>query len=191
MFNTWTRVLVLCLFAISVLTSSTRSTRSARPTRPCAQAKRNTAAFWRASRRGISKPTYWGNLTFFNGPLCRILGYGADELRGLNTQAFTTPETSVAVEGILHQVQQTGEATSVFRLRHSSKGRQPKDLELSISSCRTAPGGRRVPRGPCAIVTERKRAEEERKRLEIQLQAAQKMEAIGTLGGAASAHDFQ
>jgi len=52
MFNTWTRVLVLCLFAIFGLTSSTRSTRSARPTSPALSEEKYPAAFWRAIEEG-------------------------------------------------------------------------------------------------------------------------------------------
>jgi PAS domain S-box-containing protein len=189
MFNTWTRVLVLCLFAIF----GSHIQYTINKEREADEALRSSEEKYRSILESIEEGYFetdlLGNLTFFNGPLCRILGYGADELRGLNTQAFTTPETAVAVEGILHQVQQTGEATSVSDYAILQKDGSPKDLELSISLMQDSAGRPAGFRGVVRDVTERKRAEEERKRLEIQLQAAQKMEAIGTLAGGI-AHDF-
>jgi signal transduction histidine kinase len=62
-------------------------------------------------------------------------------------------------------------------------------LELSASLMKNSEGEPIGYRGVLRDVSERKRAEEEKRKLETQLQQAQKMESIGTLAGGI-AHDF-
>jgi len=188
-FNTWTRVLVLCLFAIF----GSHIQYTINKEREADEALRSSEAKYRSILESVEEGYFetdlLGKIRFLNGPLCRILGYDADELRGMTTQDFTTPETAAAVEGILDQVQQTGEATSVSNYVISQKDGTRRDLELSLSLMQDGVDRPVGFRWVVRDVTERRRAEEERKKLEVQLQAAQKMEAIGTLAGGI-AHDF-
>jgi signal transduction histidine kinase len=69
------------------------------------------------------------------------------------------------------------------------KDGQPIASELTASLLRDASGAPIGFRGFLRDVSERKEAEAENKRLEIQVQQAQKMESIGTLAGGI-AHDF-
>jgi PAS domain S-box-containing protein len=188
-FNTWTRILVLCLFAIfgSHIHYTINKERAAD------QALRSSEEKYRSILESVEEGYFEtdlkGAIKFLNGRLCRILGYGADELQGMTTQDFTTPETAAAAEGILDQVRQTGEAASISNYIVRQKDGERRDLEVSIS-CIPDPAGRAAGfRWVVRDVTERRKAEQERKKLEAQLQAAQKMEAIGTLAGGI-AHDF-
>jgi PAS domain S-box-containing protein len=189
MFNTWTRLLVLCLFAIF----GSHIQYTIDKEREADAALRESAAKYRTILESIEEGYFetdlLGNLTFSNGPLRRMLGYGPDELMKMNTQDFTTPETAAAAEAILDRLQQTGAAATISNYAVIQKDGTQKYLELSISLMNDHAGRPTGFRGVVRDVTERRQAEEEKKKLEAQLQTAQKMEAIGTLAGGI-AHDF-
>jgi PAS domain S-box-containing protein len=189
MFETWTRILVLCLFAIfgSHIQYTVNQEREAAEALRLSEEKHRSIL--ENIEEGYFETDLLGNITFLSPPLCRILGYPAEELMGVSTQKFTTEPAANSAETHLDKVMRTGEPTVVPDFDVIQKDGATKGLELSISQIRD--GGRR-PTGFRYVVrdvSERRRAEEERKRLEIQLQAAQKMEAIGTLAGGI-AHDF-
>jgi PAS domain S-box-containing protein len=189
MFNTWTRVLVLCLFAIF----GSHIQYTINKEREADEALRSSEEKYRNILENVEEGYFETDLLakikFFNGPLCRILGYDGDELKGMSTERFTLPETAAAAERILDQVQRTGEAAGVSDYLIRQKDGTRRDLEASISLMQDAAGRPSGFRWVVRDLTERRRADEERKKLEIQLQAAQKMEAIGTLAGGI-AHDF-
>ncbi|TET65824.1 MAG: PAS domain S-box protein, partial [Candidatus Aminicenantes bacterium] len=130
-----------------------------------------------------------GNLTFFNESLCKILGYSRDELLGMNNRDYTTPETAKRMYQIFNQIYRTEKPASVTDYEIIRKDGIKMVIELSASLMRN---DRNQPIGFHGIVrdiSERLQAEEEKKKLEAQLQQSQKMEAIGTLAGGI-AHDF-
>src|SRR5512143_333123 len=114
MFNTWTRLMVLCLFAIfgSHIQYTINKEREADEALRESEEKYRTIL--ESIEEGYFETDLLGNLVFSNGPLRRMLGYGPDELLKMNTQDFTTPETAAAAEAILDRLQKTGEAASIF-----------------------------------------------------------------------------
>ena len=130
-----------------------------------------------------------GNLTFSNGPFCNILGYPRNQLLGMNTREYTTAETAEKISNITEQVKQTGSPEDVTDYDVVRKDGGKATLELSISLLKDADGNPAGFRGMLRDVTKRRETEEEKRRLQIQLQQAQKMESIGTLAGGI-AHDF-
>ncbi len=189
MFETWTRLLVLCLFAIfgSHIQYTVNKERAADEALRLSEEKHRSIL--ENIEEGYFETDLLGNITFLNPPLCRILGYHAEELKGINTQRFTTDSAAVLAEAHLNKVMRTGEPAVVPDYDVIQKDGAKKELELSISLIRDGlerPSGFRY---VVRDVSERKQSEEERKKLEAQLQQAQKMEAIGTLAGGI-AHDF-
>ena len=189
MFETWTRLLVLCLFAIfgSHIQYTVNKERAADEALRLSEEKHRSIL--ENIEEGYFETDLLGNITFLNLPLCRILGYDAEELRGINTQKFTTDAAAALAETHLNKVMRTGEPAVVPDYDVIQKDGSKKELELSISLIRDGlerPSGFRY---VVRDVSERKQSEEERQKLEAQLQQAQKMEAIGTLAGGI-AHDF-
>ena len=84
-FETWTRLLVLCLFII--FGSHFQYTYNKR--RIVDEALRESEEKYRNILESIEEGCFEidleGNLTFFNDPLCRILDFDRDELEGQNT----------------------------------------------------------------------------------------------------------
>ena len=188
-FQTWTRILVLCLFAI--FGSHVQYTLAKR--RQADDALRESEEKYRTILESIEEGYFEtdleGKLTFFNSPFCKIIGYSPEQLRGMNTRQYTTEETAERMERMAERLRDDGmpeNATDYDVIRPDGD-----KLMLEISySLRKDPDGRPIGfRGVLRDVSERKKAEEEKHKLEIQLQQAQKMESIGTLAGGI-AHDF-
>ena len=130
-----------------------------------------------------------GNLVFFNDTLCKITGYSKERLMGMNNREYTTPETAKRMYQIFNEIYRTGKSAKAMDYEIIKRDGTRVILEMS-TSLMTSPKGNPIGfRGVLRDITERKRAEEERKALEAQLQQAQKMEAVGTLAGGI-AHNF-
>ncbi|MGD9236600.1 MAG: PAS domain S-box protein [Desulfobacterales bacterium] len=130
-----------------------------------------------------------GNFTFFNNRVCQIIGYERNELLGMNNRQYTSPETARKMYDIFNRVFRTGEPAKVTKYEIIRKDGTKKNLEVSASLMKGADDQPAGFRGIMRDVTSRIQAEKEKKRLESQVQHAQKMEAIGTLAGGI-AHDF-
>jgi PAS domain S-box-containing protein len=52
-----------------------------------------------------------GNFTFFNDPVCKLLGYSRKELLGMNNRHYTDKETAKKVFQAFNKVYRTGEST--------------------------------------------------------------------------------
>ena len=188
-FQTWTRLLVLCLFVIF----GSHYQYMFNKNRLADEALRDSEEKYRnileSIEEGYFETDLEGVITFVSDPLCRILGYPRDMLIGMNTTAYTTSETAAKMVPILKEVMQSGKPVNVLDYNIIQQGGENKTLELSFALIRDPEGKANGFRGVLRDVTARKQAEEEKKKLESQLQQAQKMESIGTLAGGI-AHDF-
>ena len=130
-----------------------------------------------------------GNFTFFNDQVCGITGYPRQELMGMNNRQYTSPETARRMFKTFNQIFKTGTSAKITKYEIIRKDGTRKTLEVSAALMRDLEDTPIGFRGILRDATERIQAEKDRKRLESQVQHAQKMEAIGTLAGGI-AHDF-
>jgi PAS domain S-box-containing protein len=119
-----------------------------------------------------------------NNAALHLYGYNREELLQLKvTDISAEPElTDISVRETI-----AGKIDRIPLRYHKKKDGTIFPVEISSSTFML--GNRKVLCGAVRDITERKRAEEEREKLEAQLQRAEKMEAIGTLAGQV-AHDL-
>ena len=100
LFQTWTRVLVLCIFAI--FGSHVQYTYNKRCETD--KALRDSSEKYRSILENIEEGYFEtdlkGNLTFSNGPFCKILGHPRQQLLGMNTREYTTADTAEKISHI-------------------------------------------------------------------------------------------
>lgn len=130
-----------------------------------------------------------GSLVFFNESICRIVGRPARELYGLNYREYTSEEDARSLYGTFREVYETGRSARSIDLGFFRPDGERRHVEISAALIRNRSGEPMGFRGLVRDITDRKRAEAEKARLEAQLMHAHKMEAVGTLAGGI-AHDF-
>ena len=123
-----------------------------------------------------------GNLKFFNESLLRILGYTRQELSGMNNRALTNETNAKKLYQVFNRLYQEGKPSKGFDWEIIRKDGTVRLVEASVALIKDAEGRRTGFRGIVRDVTEEKR-------MEAQLQRAEKMETVGTLAGGV-AHDL-
>lgn len=102
-----------------------------------------------------------GHFTFFNNSVCRVLGYSAEELMGMNNKQYTPDKESLKkVYQAYHQVYQTGIPLNEVGWHIETKNGTRRYIEGSISLLKDSFGKPAGFRGITHDVTERKQAEE-------------------------------
>jgi two-component system cell cycle sensor histidine kinase/response regulator CckA len=117
-----------------------------------------------------------------------MFGYDRpEEIVGKPASLVAHPDEISRMEDIMLRRQRGESVPSRYELRGIRKDGEPIDIE--ISATRTIYRGEAVSLAYIRDITERKRAEKEREKLQEQVRQSQKMEAVGVLAGGV-AHDF-
>ncbi len=128
-----------------------------------------------------------GRFVFVNSAWCSTLGYTREEVRTLTLFDVLHPDCKTHCSEIFRRVM-SGEPVDNVAVTFVGKDGRCIDAEGNVS-VRSVGGKVIATQGIFRDVTERKKAEMERARLETQLLHVQKMEAIGVLSGGI-AHEF-
>jgi PAS domain S-box-containing protein len=130
-----------------------------------------------------------GNITFANDAACRNLGYSREELLGMNYRNFTAEEDIEHVYKIFNEVYRTGEPNKGFTWKIIRKDGSIGFADASVSLL-CSQGGEIIGfRGVGRDVTERKKAEEERRQMELKAQITSRLASVGEMA-AGVAHEI-
>jgi PAS domain S-box-containing protein len=136
---------------------------------------------WEVDKNGV--------LTYVSPKVRDILGYEPDELLGKTPFDTMPPEEANRAAAIVGTYTATQKPFHLLENTRAHKDGHRVVLETSGVPIFDADGTFDGYHGIDRDITERKLAEEEKQRLEAQIQYAERMEAIGTLAGGI-AHDF-
>jgi two-component system cell cycle sensor histidine kinase/response regulator CckA len=127
-----------------------------------------------------------GHIKDVNHIACQRLGYEKNELLNLKVKDIDV-DFFERDDWVRFLAEPKQNAPIVFESRHLRKDGSVFPVEVSLGPIHFI--GQRLMLAVARDISDRKQAEEERAKLEAQVQEAQKMQAIGTLAGGI-AHDF-
>lgn len=138
----------------------------------------------------IADPIYLsdlqGKIVATNQQACRVLGYSSEELLQMNLNDVDGTDTAIDNFTVRLPILQA-EGSVTFETTHRRKDGSVFLVELNVRHITF--NDQPVVMGVARDVTERKKAEDERRALEEHLLHAQKLESLGVLAGGI-AHDF-
>jgi diguanylate cyclase (GGDEF)-like protein/PAS domain S-box-containing protein len=109
-----------------------------------------------------------GSFTFFNESFRKIMGYSHEELLGMNYKQYAADrENAKKVRGLYNGIYGTGEPVQRFDWDIIRKDGERRTVEVSVSLIRNAEGRPEGFRGIVRDITERKKQEEEIRKLSI------------------------
>ncbi len=122
-----------------------------------------------------------GNFILVNDAMCRLMGYSKKELVGMNYRVFTPKEKLKGVFEAFNRVYQTKQPLRDFLYEIIRKDGSRGFAESTVFPIRSEKGEFIGFRGIMRDVTERKRAEEERRQLEQRAYLASRLASIGEM----------
>lgn len=140
-------------------------------------------------REGYYEADLDGNFTMVNAAMCFLLGYSKEELIGMNYREYTREEHTKTISEVYSRVYRTGEP--VLDLNHEviQKDGSQGFIETSVFLMRNEKGETIGFRGIGRDITERKKVEEERRRLELQAHVTSRLASLGEMA-AGVAHEI-
>jgi two-component system, cell cycle sensor histidine kinase and response regulator CckA len=154
------------------------------------EAEQKYRSIFENALEGIFRAGMDGRLMSANPAMARIFGYGSaqemiDAIEDMGRQLYTDPQDQVEVLRLMRRQGYVSGYEALFRR---------KDGKVIWGSQHVRPvygrdGELLFTEGIFQDITDRRKAEEENRRLQQQLMQSQKMEAVGTLAGGI-AHDF-
>jgi PAS domain S-box-containing protein len=130
-----------------------------------------------------------GTLVFVNDAASLIMGYTSQELTGMHFRHFSAHGPTREIIRAFGQMTRSGDPVRVITHPVITKNGSYKVLDLRAAPIRDSAGSIIGFRGLARDVTATIVAQEEKEKLQGQLNHAQRMEAVGTLAGGI-AHDF-
>lgn len=132
--------------------------------------------------------------TYISPSIKNTLGYTPEEFMEMSLKDVLTPDSfELAMkklgDELTEGVKPGQSASSILELKEKKKDGSIIWAEVALTYIRNGSGNIEGILGVARNITDRKLAEKEKKRLELQLIHAQKMEAVGTMAGGI-AHDF-
>jgi len=127
-------------------------------------------------------------ILYVNPAFTAMTGYTAEEALGRSPRFLQSPETDPAARAALRAALAERRTLTVELLNRRKDG-EPLWLELSVTPIFNEAGACTHFVSVQRDLTERKRAEEEQRRMERKLQETQRLESLGVLAGGV-AHDF-
>jgi len=110
-----------------------------------------------------------GNFTFFNDPMCEMIGYSKDEMMGMNNRQYMDKENAKKVYQAFNRVYATGKHAEEFGWEIIRKDGTKRFIEASVSLKRNSEGEPIGFRGIVRDITERKQMEEALRKSEMKL----------------------
>ncbi len=182
---------VLALLLVVAVAQAMRAFRERNRARQAEESLRESQGRYRAiietTQEGIWTFDADRKITYVNERLASMLGYSRDELVGQFVDRFIDPP--LLEKSHQHWERQKQGINEQFDFIFGRRDGSQLYAIIAASPLYDARGNFTGALGMVADITERKRADEERSRLEQQLQQAQKLDSIGRLAGGV-AHDF-